>query len=168
MENSDAAASENESEVLVRWSARKVPPVVVLYVVLVFAAFIAIAHFVFHSPQAVKALAVAAIGAVIATVPSVVERVEYRLTASGVDTRAVRKDNPREFKNVFRWDELARIVPTGRGFKYFKAMPETGALRRFWNLHVSDQYSGEIHAEKPDLDHVLDLARKVPGTDFRI
>jgi hypothetical protein len=167
VEENATASSSHGSEVLASWSARRVPPVVVLYVVLVFAGFMAIAHFVVHSPTAVKALAIAAAGAAIATLPSVLERIEYRLTASGVEKRAVRANDPPGFEEAFRWDELTRIVPMRRGFKYIKMVPETNALRRFWNLHISDEYSGEIHIEKPDLDRVLDLSRKLPDTDLR-
>jgi hypothetical protein len=145
--------------VLHHWSARKVQPIVVLYVVAVFAVFAVVAHFVFHSTEAVKALAIAAFGAVAATVPGVMDRVEYRLTESGMEKRTVRKA-PGPFQEVFRWPELSRVVPTGHGFKYFKATHEPNPLRRFWRRHFSDVCSGEVHVEREDLERVLGLVER--------
>lgn len=145
--------------VLRQWSARKVQPIVVLYVLAVFAAFAAVAHFVFHSTEAVKALAIAALGAVAATAPGVMERVEYRLTESGVEKRSARK-SPGPFQEVFRWPELSRVVPTGHGFKYVKVTNESNPLRRFWRRHFSDVCSGEVHVEREDLERVLGLVER--------
>jgi hypothetical protein len=152
------------SEVLDRWVARKVQPVVVLYLLVVFVAFIIVSHFIFRSPEAVKALIVAAIGAVAATVASVVGRIEYRLTASGIEKRVVDGKKPREFEEAFRWHELVRVVPMKHGFRYFKTFNETGPLRRFWNVHVSDRFSGEIHVEKHDLERIYGLVERLQGT----
>ena len=63
-------------QVLDQWTARKVQPVVLLYLVLVFAGFMALSLFVFHSREAVTALGMAAVAAVFATLPGVLERVE--------------------------------------------------------------------------------------------
>ncbi len=145
--------------VLDRWSARKVQPIVVLYVVAVFAVFGAVAHFVVHSTDAVKALAIAALGAVAATVPGVMERVEYRLTESGLEKRSAKR-SPGPFQEVFRWPELSRVVPTGHGFKYFKATNEPNPLRRFWRRHFSDVCSGEVRVEREDLERVLGLVER--------
>ena len=156
----DATAhSPDGPAVLHQWSARKVQPIVVLYVVAVFAVFAVMAHFIFHSTEAVKALAIAALGAVAATVPGVMERVEYRLTKSGVEKRSAKK-TPGAFREVFRWPELSRVVPTGHGFKYLKAMDEPSPLCRFWRRHFSDVCSGEIHAEREDLERVLGLVER--------
>jgi len=158
---SDAtASSRGESTVLDRWSSRKVPPVVVIYVVGVFAAFIALSIFVFHSLDAVKALLIAAVGAVFATIPGVMEKVEYRMTEVGIEKRASGKKEPGSFEELFRWDELDRIVPTKHGFKYYKIMNETKPLRRFWKAHVSDRFSGEVHVEKADLERVQEGVRR--------
>ena len=54
-----------------------------LYATSVFVGFMALAHLVFHSAEAVKALALTAIGALVTLVPTVLARTEYRLTASG-------------------------------------------------------------------------------------
>ncbi len=160
MESGGETSNHDASEVLERWSARKVRPVVVLYVAGVFAAFIALALFVFHSPQAVKALVIAAVGAIAATVPGVTEKVEYQLTGSGIEKRTINKKRPGQFKGVFRWDQLSRIEPMKHGFKYFKTTNETNQLRRFWNVHLSDRYSGEVHVEKKDLERILDILER--------
>jgi hypothetical protein len=157
------ASTGDETTVLDRWSARKVPPIVVLYVVAVFAAFIALSVFVFHSLDAVKALLIAAVGAVVATVPSVMEKVEYRMTASGIEKRVSKKKEPDQFQELFRWDELDHIVPTRHGFKYSKAMNESNPFRRFWKAHLSDQFSGEVRAETTDLERILGEARRLHG-----
>jgi hypothetical protein len=142
------------------WSARRVQPIVLLYVIAVFAGFVAMAYFVFHSGDAVKALVIAAVGALAATVPSVIGKVEYRLNDSGIDKRPVNEAKPHDFEGVFSWDELSHVVPLKQGFKYFKTMKETSAVRRFWNLHISDRFSGEVHVEKSDLERVLKLVEK--------
>jgi len=160
MASGATASGRNRSIVLDRWLARKVQPVVLFYVVAVFAAFMAMSHFIFHSPEAVKALAIAAVGAVAATVPSVIENVEYQLTESGIEKRAVKKKGPDEFKGVFRWDELGHIVPTKHGFKYYKIVNETSPLRRLWKTHIADEYSGEIHVETKDLERILGIVER--------
>jgi len=150
------ASSRDGLVVLDSWSARKARPIVLLYIVAVFTVFIVLSHFVVHSPEAVKALVLAAVGALVATVPGVTGKVEYRLTESGIEKRTV-KENPGEYEKIFAWDQLDRVVPMRHGFKYFKILNETNALRRFWKLHLSDRYSGEVHAERVDLDRILGL-----------
>jgi hypothetical protein len=132
----------------------------VLYVLAVFAAFIALSVFVFHSPDAVKALVIAAVGGVAATVPGVIEKVEYRLTPSGIDKRPINTKKPRPFQDVFCWDQLSHVVSMQHGFKYYKTMNETNPLRRFWKQHISDAFSGEVHVEKKDLDRVLEIVER--------
>lgn len=160
MVSAATASDAREPEVLDLWSARKTPPVVLLYVTVVFAVFTALAIFVLHSRAAVKALAIAWIGAIVATLSGVMEKVEYRLTDAGLDKRAHHTKKPSSFKAVFRWDELAHIVPMKHGFKYYKTLDETSPLRRFWKMHVSDRYSGMVHAEKVDLDRVLGIVER--------
>jgi hypothetical protein len=113
-----------------------------------------VSYFIFHSPEAVNALVLAAVGAVVATVPGVTGRIEYRLTETGIEKRTV-KDDPGEYEEIFSWDQLNRVVPVRHGFRYSKILSETNALRRFWRLHLSDRYSGEVHAEREDLDRIL-------------
>jgi hypothetical protein len=134
--------------------------VVVLYLLVAFAAFISVSPFNFHSPEAVNALIVAAIGAVAATVASELGKIEHRLTTSGIEKRTADSKNPREFEEAFRWDELSRVVPVKHGFKYSKKMIETKPLRRFWRLHISDRYAGEIQVEGQDLARVLGLVER--------
>jgi len=142
------------------WSARKIRPIVILYVLGVFAAFMVVSFFVFHSTDALKALALAAVGAVAATVPGVMERVEYRLTESGIEKRTLKTKTPREFSGVFRWAEVSHVVPMKHGFRYFKTLNEKSPLRRFWKVHFSDEYSGEVHVEKEDLAQVLEIVAR--------
>lgn len=149
------------SEVLENWSAHKVQPVVVLYLVAVFGAFVALAHFVLHSPDAVKALAIALVGAVGATVQGVIDKIEYQITESGIEKRPIRKKKPEQFKSVVRWDELSRIVPMKHGFKYYKTLDETNPFRRFWKLHLSDRFSGEVHVERKDLERILGIVDRL-------
>ena len=143
-----------------RWSARKVQPIVVLYVLAVFAVFIALSHFVIQSAAAVKALALAAVGAVAATIPGVLGKVEYQATEAGIERRTVNEKEPGGFEGVFRWDEVSHVVPMRHGFKYYKTLHETKPFRRFWKLHVSDSFSGEIHVEKKDLERVMALVER--------
>jgi hypothetical protein len=140
-----------------RWSSRKVQPIVVLYVLAVFAVFIALSHFVIQSAAAVKALALAAVGAVAVTIPGVLGKVEYQATEAGVERRTVNEKEPGGFEGVFRWDELSHVVPMRHGFKYYKTLHETNPFRRFWKLHLSDAFSGEIHVEKKDLERIMAL-----------
>jgi hypothetical protein len=154
------ASSSNEPGIQDHWSARKVQPIIVLYVVAVFAAFVVLSIFVFRSPEAVKVLVIAAVASVAATVPGVMEKVEYRLTESGIEKRTVNTTKPREFMDVFRWDQLSHVVPMKHGFKYFKIMNETNPFRRFWKVHVSDQFSGEIHVDRKDLRRILEIVER--------
>ena len=158
MASDPTAPVGKESQVLDRWSARKVQPVVVLYLLVVFAVFIAMASFIFHSPDAVKALLVAAVGAVAATMPGVMSEVEYRATESGIERRTLKKKKKAgEFEETLRWEHLSHVKRTSHGFKFYLAMDETSPTRRFWKLHVSDECSGEIHVEKHDLDRILGI-----------
>ncbi len=154
-------SGKSGSVVFDRWSARRVRPVILLYVAAVFAAFMALAYFVFHSPAAVRALAIAAAGAIVATAPATLDKIEYQLTDLGLDKRNVRTKVPGPFTDVFRWHEVSHVVPMGHGFKYVKLLDEAHPLRRFWKTQISDRYSGEVHVAKPDLDRVLGaVARK--------
>jgi len=132
------------------WSVRTVRPMVAVYVVAVFVCFMGLAHFVFHSADAVKALVLAVAGAVVGTAPGILNKVEYRITSTGLAKRPLRPKNPQEFKRVFAWDELTHLVPTGTGFKFYKRLPDSGPLSRFFNLHVSADHSGEFHVDPGD------------------
>jgi hypothetical protein len=160
MADDSTSSSHGGPEVVDSWSARKVQPIVLVYVGLVFAVFIAVAHLNFHSPAAVKALAIAAVGAIIATIPVVLEKTEYRVTPSGLQRRKMNEKKPGQFRDVFQWNELDRVVPLNRGFKYFKKTRSGGLLQRFWQLYLSDTYSGEVHVEKDDLARVLAIVEQ--------
>ncbi len=132
------------------WSARTVRPITAVYVVAVFVCFIGLAHFVFHSADAVRALFVALIGGVVGTVPSILNRVEYRITGAGLEKRPFRTESPREFEDVFAWDELSHLVSTSTGFKFYKRLPDSGPVSRFFKLHFSAGYSGDLHVDPRD------------------
>jgi hypothetical protein len=136
------------------WSTRTARPVVAAYVVAGFACFKGLAHFVFHSADAVKALFLAMIGGVVGTAPGILNRVEYQITSTGLAKRPLRPGNPQEFKRVFAWDELTRLAPTGTGFKFYKRLPDSGPLSRFFKLHASADYSGEFHVAPGDRERV--------------
>jgi hypothetical protein len=142
------------------WNARRLRPVIAFYVVGVFAVFIALAHFVFHSPDAIKALAAAALAAVVSLVPSLLNRLEYRITDGGLQKRPLSKERPRAFEDVFAWDELSHLVPTRTGFKYYKKLDEPKPLARFYKLHLSADHSGELHVERRDLEKVRALLHR--------
>ena len=153
---SDPVTSNHDGpEVVDRWTAPRLRWIVLLYIVLVFAVFMAISYFVLDSAAGVKALLLALLASVAATVPGILEKIEYRMTASGIEKRPLKKAAASEFMSAFRWDELSRVVPMRHGFKYFKKLDEKNALRRFWKLHFCDQYSGEVHVEHGDLARVL-------------
>ena len=149
------ASDADEAVVLCHWTARKMQPMVLVWVAVVFLAFMALSHFVFHSAAAVKALALAAVGFLVPLVPGVLSRVEYRLTEHELTSRMVDPKNPKDFKCVFVLDDLSHVVPTRHGFKYYKTLNEPSGLRRFWKIHVSDAYSGEVHVETTDQKRVL-------------
>jgi len=135
-------------------------PIVLLGVVLVFLAFMGLSLFVFHSVAAVKALAATAVASLVAMVPAVLSRIEYRLTERELASRTLDPKKPKDFTGVFMLDELSHIVPTRHGFKYFKTLNDSSALRRLWQLHVSGAFSGEVHVETVDQKRVLgELAR---------
>lgn len=158
---SGARPSESDGKlVLERWSARRTRPVVVFCVAAVFAAFMLVAHFVVHSGEAVKALLLAAVGAVAATIPGVVEKVEYQLTESGLEKRKCNPKKPGRFERVFTWDQLRRVVPTRHGFRYLEIVHETSPLRRSWKKHVSDEVSGEVRVGENDLDRILGIVAR--------
>ena len=159
MTDGSATPSSNGSEAPDRWTARKVRPIVILYVLGVFAVFIVLAVAVFDSRDAVKGLVVAAVGSVIAILPGVAERIEYRATVSRVEKRTQKK-TPAEYEEIFRWDELSRVVAMRHGFKYFKILDEPNRFRRFLKMQISDQCSGEVHVEQEDLDRVLDIVSR--------
>jgi len=141
--------------VLYQWSARKLQPVVLLYVALVFLVMMAVAHFVVHSRSAVTALATAAVAAIVPLVPAVLMRMEFRLTDQELERRPLTDQRPKPFERVVRLTEIDHVVPIRHGFKYFKAIDEPRPLHRFWKRHLSDRFSGEIHVEKADQHRVL-------------
>ena len=107
MEPNTMSANSDEPEVYFYWSARKVRPIVLLYVAAVFVVFILVAYFVLHSMSAVKALAMAAVASMVPLVPVVTSRVEYRLNERVLERRPKTDKKPKEFEAVFQTVELA-------------------------------------------------------------
>ena len=140
-----------------RWSARKMSPVILFYVALVFIVFIAFSHFIFHSKAAVKALVLTAVGSLLPLYVTSIGRVEYRLTGKGLEKRQVKKENTAEFIEVFNFEQLDHIVRTRRGFKYYFRLEEGGSLKRFLMKYFSDKYSGEVHIKKDDQEKVFEF-----------
>ena len=157
MEKDAIAGRVDEPKLLHQWSARKMQPVVLVYVAAVFVAFIGLSYFVFHSMTAVKALAMTAVAAIIPLVPSVLQRVEYRLTDRTIDRRPHGIEPPGEFECLVRLDEVSRVAPVSNGFKFYTSFEESNPVKRFWKTHVSDAFSGEVHVERADRETVFDL-----------
>lgn len=147
----------DETEVLYHWSARKLQPIILLYVAAVFVAMMAPSYFVFHSMTAVKVLAIVAIGFIVPLFLGVVSRVEYRLTERGLEHRPLDKKELGTFKSVFQLDQLSRVVPMRHGFKFYRHLNESNPFPRFWKAHVSDAFSGEVHVETVDQERVLEI-----------
>jgi hypothetical protein len=146
---------DDKRPVLCRWTARRVQPVVLLWVAAVFVGYMLIALFVFHSTTGVRELAIAAVAALVPLVPAVLARVEYRLDEVGLEQRPVSGRKPTEFTAVFRLAELSHVKPIRFGFKFYRPLDETSRWRRFWKLHVSDAFSGEVHVDPADRDRVV-------------
>jgi hypothetical protein len=142
------------------WSERDIRPAILLYVAGVFAVFLALAHFIVRSTDAVVALFLAALASVGATVPGTLKRTEYRLSPHGLSKRPLSRKQPRDFVEVFTWDELSHLVPTRSGFKYYKKLEESNRLRRFAKVHLLSDYSGEFHvgaAHRSRVETIVDL-----------
>ena len=144
----------DEAVVLYQWSARKLHPITIFYVAAVFVAMMAVSYFLFHSLTGVKALALGAFGFIVPLFPGVINKVEYRLTESGLDKRPLKPKAPQDFEEVFGWDQLSHIVPMKNGFKYYRSLDDSNPLQRFWKTHISDAYSGEFHIETENLDEI--------------
>ena len=172
--NGRMESNPDEAIVLDQWSARKTQPTIVFSVAGVFAVFMAAAHFLFHSPSGVNALAAAAVAAILPLLMGVINKMEYRLTESGLAKRPLKEKEPVEFESVFRWDELSHVVPMKHGFKYFKTFDGSNPVRRFGKAHLSEAASGEVHLEVKDRDRILEImARRdvpmaKPATDQKL
>jgi hypothetical protein len=154
------AESDDGQQILFEWTARKMQPVVLLYVAAVFVVFMAVAILVFDSINAIKALALTAVAAIVPLVPSVLARVDYRLRGGLLEQRPHDDSEPKDFETIARLDELSHIKPLRHGFKYFRPLDERNLLVRFWKLEFSDQYSGEVHVEPDDQEKVMELMRR--------
>lgn len=157
-QSSDAGVSADGAEYFeTRWKARTMQPIIVLYVVAVFVILIAMSYFVFNSMTGVTSLAMVGFGTVVALLPGLLVRIEYRMTKTVLEKRTHNKKKPGTFKRVFQLDQLSHIVPLRHGFKYYKSLDEPNPLKRFWKNQISDAYSGEVHLEIKDRKRILDL-----------
>jgi hypothetical protein len=163
METAGGAAGFEDAEMLYLWTARKLRPVVLLYVAGVFAGCIALAFFVVGSAEAVKALLMAAVGVLIPLIPAVASRLDFRLTRSRLERRPHSEAEPKDFDTVFEMADLDRVVPVRSGFRYVKALDAANALDRFRKLHLSDRYSGEVQVGDDDRATVLGLLSDFVG-----
>lgn len=151
---------DTDPEIQIDWTARKLQPIVLLYVAAVFVVLIAVVILVFDSMNAVKALALTAVAAVVPLVPSVLAKVDYRCGGGLLEQRPHNEKEPQDFEAIVRLDELSHIKPMRHGFKYYRPVDETNPLVRFWKLEFSDQYSGEVHVEPDDQEKVMELMRR--------
>jgi hypothetical protein len=101
------------------WRTRTLRPMIPVYVLGVFLAFMALAHFVFGSDEAVKALLLTAVGSLVALTPNLLARVEYRFTKAGLERRPAGGKEARPFNSVFAWDALDHLVQTRSGSKFY-------------------------------------------------
>ncbi len=147
--------TEKESGIVYYWSARKMQPKVVIYVAIVFLAFIVVSYFGFHSISAVKTLALTAVGAIVPLIPMLTSRIEYQLTEQKLEFRAVRKKQNKVYKTLFYLDKLSYVVQISTGFKFYLIFNEPNFIKRFWKKHIIDNYSGEVKIEKADLLNII-------------
>lgn len=146
---------EYHSEEVCYWSARKMPPIVIVYVVLIFITFMAISYWGLHSTTAAKTLAFTAIGSIVPLMPLAFARIEYQLTKQKLESRSYIKKATKPYAVLFKVDQVNYIVRTGSGFKYYLKFEEKNGFKRFVKKHVSDKYGGEVKIEKPDVEKIL-------------
>ncbi len=139
------------------WRARTIRPMIGVYVAGVFVGFMALAQFVFHSREAVAALFFTGVGSLVALLPNMMARMEYRLTEAGLEKRPRGGGEGRPFKKVFDWDELGHLVQTSSGYKFYKRIGPSGAVSRMIKLHLLGDHSGEFHVEPDDLPQVKSI-----------
>jgi hypothetical protein len=163
MDDSMMDYSDDEPQVLRQWSARKMQPIVLVWVAAVFVVFIGLSYFVFHSMTAVKALAMTAVAAIVPLVPSVLNRIEFRVTDRSIDRRPHGLEPPAEFECLVRLDEVSRIAPVSHGFKFYKPLDEPNPVKRLWKTHFSEDFSGEVHVERADREGVFGVLAGVLG-----
>lgn len=148
--------SSGDIELGYQWKARKIKPIILIYVGMIFFIFILISHFVFHSSEAVKALLITALGTIGPLSIAMFNRIEYKLTKEMLEHRPINQNKPSEFKTLFSLDQKINIKRAGSGLKYFLPLEESNPLKRFLKMNFSDKYSGEILIEKEDRKKVLD------------
>lgn len=153
-------AIKENSKVLHHWSARKIHPSVLIYVVIIYFALIAIVYFGFNSRKVVITLAATLAGIILPLLPGVLKRIEYKLTAQTLEQRPLTPENTTEYKEVFKLNQLDHIVKIKHGFKFYLTIDEQKPFKLFWKKHLSDKFSGEVHVESGDIDRVIETVTK--------
>lgn len=148
------------------WSARKMPPIIIVYVVLIFIAFAAISYWGLHSTTAAKTLAFTAIGSIVPLMPLAFARIEYQLSQQKLESRSSIKKTVKPYTELFRLDQVSYIVRIRSGFKYYLTFKEDNKILRFFKKHISDKYAGEIKVEKSDAERIIAEFEKY-GIDIR-
>lgn len=146
---------KKNSEVLYQWSARKIHPSVLVYVLIIYIIFIAVVYFVIHSKSAITTLALTLVGIVVPLLPGVLKRTEYKLTSQTLEKRMQTRENTEEYKVVFKMNQLDYIVKIKHGFKFYLTIDEQSPYKRFWKKHISDKFSGEVHVESEDINRII-------------
>jgi hypothetical protein len=137
------------------WSARKMSPKVILYVAIIFIAFIALAYWGFHSLAAVKTLFFTALAYILSVLPIVFSHLEYRLSAQKLESRQVKKQDPKPYKTLFQLAEVSHLVKSSGSLKYCLNFEEANRFHRFFKKHFSDRYSGEIKLAPKDSEQII-------------
>lgn len=156
-DNSDKGVSG--MDVLCQWTARKIYPLVPVYIAGIFLGFIGFAVAV-QSKEAVIALATTGVGSIVALLPGILSRLEYKLTPKELLKRPATGDDLVSFQHVFQVGELSHFVMIQSGFKFFKPLETTRRMKRFIRKHLMAEYSGEVHVDRRDRERVRDALRR--------
>jgi hypothetical protein len=152
--------NNNEPEIICHWNARKLKPIILIYVSLIFISLIIVSYFVLHSTLTVKALSITAIGTIIPLFFGVITRIKYRLTKHSLEYQSIFKNKSSSFKTVFKLDQQINIKLTRNGFKFYHTLTKSNPLKRFWKTYILAGFSGEVYIEKVDVNRVFDALKK--------
>lgn len=144
-----------EAESEWHWTARKMSPRVILYVAIVFIAFIVLAYWGFHSLTAVKTLVFTALAYILSVLPMVFGRVEYQLSTHKLESRQIKKQGSTPYKTLFKLEKVSHLVKSSDSLKYYLNFEEPNQFYRFFKKHFSDRYSGEIKVAPKDSAQII-------------
>jgi len=157
--DTNCESSHGGTDILCQWTARKIYPMVPLYVAGIFLGFIGFTVAV-QSKEAVIALATTGVGSIVALLPGVLSRLEYKLTPKELLKRPATGDDLVSFQPVFSVSELSHFVMIQSGFKFFKPLGTTRRMKRFIRKHLMAEYSGEVHVDRKDRERVRDALHR--------